>query len=82
MECRSHPCHPACPNADEPPVAFKCDCCGDGIRAGEKYFVVGGCDRFCKDCVWETEADEDDLDDGDNVARDAYLYGLRGRDTE
>lgn len=49
-ECRRTPCHPRCPNANEPPVVCKCDICGDGIYDGDAFYVIGEL-NVCEDCV-------------------------------
>ena len=35
--CRQIPCHPRCPNADEPKFDHYCPICGNGIYEGEEY---------------------------------------------
>lgn len=37
--CRQAPCHPRCPNADEPITEHECCICGAGIFEGEEYLV-------------------------------------------
>lgn len=49
-ECRQHPCHPRCPNANEPPVVCLCDNCDSEIREGDTMYVIGD-NRFCEECV-------------------------------
>lgn len=49
-ECLQHPCHPRCPNADEPPVVCLCENCDAEIREGETMYVISGY-KFCEDCV-------------------------------
>lgn len=49
-ECRQYPCHPMCPNADEPPIVCECEICGQGICAGDTKYVIDG-SNICEDCV-------------------------------
>lgn len=49
-ECRQTPCHPRCPNADEPPIVCLCDNCGEAIRDGYEMYVIGS-DKFCETCI-------------------------------
>ena len=49
-ECRRNPCHPSCPNADEPPVIANCDVCHTDLREGESAFQYGDI-VMCDDCV-------------------------------
>lgn len=72
MECRSYPCHSACPNADEPPVVCQCSDCGEDIRVGDDYYKSSSGLAFCEDCISLTTADEEDLDDDGDDAYDAY----------
>ena len=50
--CRSYPCHRRCPNADEPPVAYECDYCGDSIFVGSEYYKYDG-KCYHEDCFKE-----------------------------
>jgi hypothetical protein len=52
-ECRQTPCHPRCPNADDPPIACHCDICGEAISVGDVMFVIDS-DRFCERCIDES----------------------------
>ena len=49
-ECRQHPCHPRCPNADEPKVICECDLCGWNIYEGDSIYIIGEC-KYCSDCI-------------------------------
>lgn len=60
-ECHQTPCHPRCPNADEPPVVTECDMCGAEIYAGDEYFEIAGgvyCEECIEGCKKEAEVDE------------------------
>ena len=35
--CRSYPCHPRCPNANEPIAVENCSICDEGIYGREEY---------------------------------------------
>lgn len=48
--CMQVPCHPRCPNADEPEVAYRCIKCGDEIYVGDDYFDIDG-EPWCEDCI-------------------------------
>ena len=60
-ECRQTPCHPRCPNADEPPVVEQCMHCGADIYVGDTMYAIGDY-IFCEDCVdnGKTDAEFDD----------------------
>ena len=50
--CRQTPCHPRCPEAPEPDAIYICECCGDGIYAGDGYYdFLDGI--WCEECVRE-----------------------------
>ena len=49
-ECRRTPCHPQCPNADEPQVVYECVHCHYGIVEAESYYNVDG-EPWCEDCI-------------------------------
>lgn len=51
--CRQHPCHPACPNADEEPVIANCVDCGRELYEGDKVFK-----GVCEDCMRDYSVDE------------------------
>lgn len=55
--CLSNPCHPACPNAEEPDPVFTCIRCGGGIFAGDNYFDSPD-GSICKECVDDMSAGE------------------------
>lgn len=48
--CRTHPCHPRCPNAPEPPVYAECEACGAEIYDGDEYYEIDG-RNYCESCV-------------------------------
>ena len=50
MECRQTPCHPRCPNADEPREVCKCDKCSTSIHEGEDMYRVFEY-NICEDCI-------------------------------
>ena len=50
MECRQYPCHPRCPNADEPRVICECDLCGYPIYEGDEMYAICEC-KYCSDCI-------------------------------
>lgn len=53
--CLSYPHRPGCPNAPEPVPVHKCECCGEGIFHGDKYF-----DSYrgpiCEECLEDMTA--------------------------
>lgn len=62
-ECRHHPCISACPNY-EPPVAYKCDCCGGNIYAGDTVYIIND-NHYCEYCCYQAEAEVEEYDDSD-----------------
>lgn len=48
--CMRSPCHPRCPNAPEPPAAFRCRCCDEPILPGEEYGRINGVE-YCERCI-------------------------------
>lgn len=48
--CLRNPCHPLCPNAEEPEPAVRYSRCGDGIFAGERYYDSPS-GAICEDCI-------------------------------
>lgn len=50
-ECRQNPCHPRCPNAEEPTSDYKCSECDNYILVGEKYIVNDDGDYAHWECV-------------------------------
>ena len=50
--CRHTPCHPRCPNADEPKSVCKCDICGCNIYEDETMYIVKD-DYICESCIDE-----------------------------
>lgn len=50
MVCRMSPCHPRCPNAPDPPAAFRCHDCGEPIYPGDEYARVDGVE-YCEGCI-------------------------------
>lgn len=63
-ECRHYPCRSDCPNY-EPPVAYKCDGCGDDIHVGDTVYIVNLDKeyRYCEYCAYQTEAEAPELDE-------------------
>lgn len=53
-ECGYYPCHPRCPNADEPRVVCKCDVCGNDIYEGDTMYVIKD-DNICEECIEDGE---------------------------
>lgn len=49
-ECRQDPCHPRCPNADEPTILYECDLCGYPIYENDVMYAIGE-DRYCEECI-------------------------------
>lgn len=49
-ECRQHPCHPRCPNADEPKAKYECDMCSRGIYEDDTMYKIYG-NVYCEDCI-------------------------------
>jgi hypothetical protein len=48
-ECRSNPCDPRCPNADEPEPLYVCEICDAPCFGDDCYFINGMI--ICEDCV-------------------------------
>lgn len=48
--CRQYPCHPQCPNADEPEVYAHCEICDEPIYDGDEYYNLDG-HKYCEACV-------------------------------
>lgn len=48
--CRMTPCHPRCPNAQEPKKEYECCICGYGLFKGDKY-LYGLEGYVCKECL-------------------------------
>ena len=48
--CHMNPCHPSCPNADDPPAVYYCDGCGGEIYEGDDYFEIAD-GKYCENCV-------------------------------
>ena len=40
--CCMSPCHPRCPNADEPKAIYKCSFCEESIVEGDEYYELDG----------------------------------------
>lgn len=49
--CRQHPCHPRCPNAEEPKVKEICSICHEGIYIGDKYIENDKNEYAHFDCI-------------------------------
>ena len=47
--CRSTPCRPQCPNAEEKAVKV-CTGCGGDIYVGDTYYSID-CEPYCEDCI-------------------------------
>lgn len=50
--CLQDPCHPSCPNADEPKAVERCMECGRKIYKGEQVLFLGS-GSLCMDCLEE-----------------------------
>ena len=48
--CLQSPCHPRCPNADEPKAVFVCSGCGQDILEGDEYVELMG-EQWCMLCI-------------------------------
>lgn len=48
--CLTSPCHPACPNAPEPPAVYVCSGCGRSILDGDEYVDLMG-EQWCLTCI-------------------------------
>ena len=48
--CRQIPCHPRCPNADEPIFKHYCSSCREGIYEGEEYIENDDGEYIHYDC--------------------------------
>lgn len=48
--CHYTPCLSGCPNAPDPPAAFECHSCGEGICPGDEYARIGGAE-YCERCI-------------------------------
>ena len=48
--CHRTPCHPRCPNADEPAVVCLCANCGDEIHEGDEVYNIND-ELWCENCV-------------------------------
>lgn len=64
--CLQSPCHPRCPNAQDPPVVcLRCQC-GNEIYEGDEVYDIND-EKWCESCVKEcchiAELDEPDWDD-------------------
>lgn len=64
--CLQSPCHPRCPNAQDPPVVCPCCQCGNEIYEGDEVYDIND-EKWCESCVKEcchiAELDEPDWDD-------------------
>ena len=49
-ECRQTPCHPLCPNADEPKPIYRCSWCNGKIYFDDDYYEIEDC-IICEDCI-------------------------------
>lgn len=48
--CRSNPCHPRCPNAEEKTTRYVCFCCGESILIGEEFLMSEAGNTVHADC--------------------------------
>lgn len=48
--CHCSPCLSGCPGAPEPPAAFGCRSCKEGIYPGDEYAIIGGVE-YCEWCI-------------------------------
>lgn len=55
--CRQSPCHPACPNAPEPPQVYLCAHCREPIVPGEEYVEFAGKHYHYQDCIQDCALD-------------------------
>lgn len=64
--CRQNPCHPRCPNADDPEIKGVCAMCGKKLRADYTYVEDNDGNVFCEeDCAIEYYGiEEKEWDDG------------------
>ena len=60
-ECFQYPCHPRCPNADEPDEVGRCEICNRKILEGDDVYKLLEV-LICEDCVIDahTYAERDD----------------------
>lgn len=61
-ECRRTPCHPRCPNAQDPIPVFICSGCGQDIYEGEDVYHILG-EQFCERCINEARQEATYEDD-------------------
>nr|WP_325241814.1 hypothetical protein [uncultured Oscillibacter sp.] len=57
--CHYTPCLSGCPNAPDPPAAFECHSCGEGICPGDEYARIGGAE-YCERCIDDMEGPDTD----------------------
>ena len=50
--CHSSPCLSGCPNAPDPPAAFRCHDCDEAIYPGDEYAKIDGVE-YCEQCIHE-----------------------------
>ena len=48
--CHSSPCLSGCPNAPDPPAAFRCHDCDEAIYPGDEYAKIDGVE-YCEQCI-------------------------------
>ena len=48
--CHYTPCLSGCPNAPDPPAAFRCYGCEEAIYPEEEYARIDGVE-YCEDCI-------------------------------
>lgn len=54
IECRQYPCHPRCPNADEPMVVCRCYICNARIYDGDDMYKIEDM-NFCENCITDSK---------------------------
>lgn len=54
IECMQYPCHPRCPNADEPKVVCHCYICDTEIYDGDDMYVIEDM-RICYECIRDSK---------------------------
>ena len=69
--CRHTPCSSGCPNAPEEEPVFICDCCEDGIYAGEEVYEIGG-HKYCEGCINDARYTAEAPEEPEIDAMDVY----------
>lgn len=55
--CRQTPCHPMCPNAEDPEPVLTCSVCGEGLHEGDEYYD-GPEGAVCPSCLHDMDGVE------------------------